>query len=176
MIKIFFTVILFYTCILFSQNFQNEFISLRKKARSTEQNYLSKFDIHIAAGIAQGARIGFRYLFYSNYSFELAYGQNILNFITLADYQRRYSLGINYHLNGSNAVFNFSTTFVEQPGSVYEAVLFSPTFGFFPISKHGFNTFFRFGFYLRVIKNFPANKWKSEDIGPNLDLGISWTF
>jgi hypothetical protein len=167
---------LFYLNVIYAQSFRKEISSSIYKITYEEKLTLPKVDIHIAAGISPGARIGLRYLFLNNYSFEIAYGNDLLNFITLSDFQRRYSLGVNFHLSKSKAALSFLSTYVEQPQSVYKALFFSPTFGLIPIRESGFNMFFRFGIHFKFIKNFPSGKWEYEDIGPNLDVGISWIF
>lgn len=136
----------------------------------------SKFDIHLAAGFSPGGRVGFRYLFISNLSAEAAFGYDLRNFIGATEFQRRYSLGFNYHIENSNAALSFLTTYIEEPNSVYEAILFSPNFGFIPIRDSGLQTFFRFGFYIEYIKSFPSGKWKVEDFGGNVGVGISFNF
>jgi hypothetical protein len=137
---------------------------------------LPRFDIYIGAGIAPGGRVGFRCLFIKKFSAEIAYGYDIKNFFSLSNLQRRYSLGLNYHFKNSNTAISFLTTYIEQPNSVYEAILFSPNFGFIPLRESGINTFIRVGIYIEVIKSFPAGKWKLQSVGPNLDVGVSFNF
>jgi len=137
---------------------------------------IPKFDIYLAAGIAAGGRVGFSYLFVNNLSAEIAFGYDIRNFVSLSDLQRRYSLGVNYHFENSNAVISLINTYIEQPNSVYEAILISPNFGLIPLRESGLKTFFRIGFYLEFIKDYGSGKWKSNGIGPNLDAGVSFNF
>ena len=135
-----------------------------------------QYDIFIAAGFSAGGRVGFRYLFVDNFSFEISYGYDIRNFIGAGESQIKYSLGFNYHLENCDAAFSLLTKYVEKLNKDYDAILFTPTFGFIPIRNSGLQTFFRFGIYIEYIKTFPDEKWKVEDFGPNLDVGISFIF
>ncbi len=87
--------------------------------------------------------------------------------------QRKYSLGFNYHFAESNAVISLLNTYIEQPNSVYEAILISPNFGLIPLRESGLKTFSRIGFYIECIKDYTCGKWKLDGIGPNLDVGVS---
>lgn len=141
-----------------------------------KNEFTPKLDIHLAAGFTAGGRVGLRYLLKNNFSTEIAFGLDLRNFIYLSDFQRRYTFGINYHLNYSDAAFSFLTTYVEQPYNLYEAILLSPNFGLIPIRYSGIRVFFRFGLEIELKKDFPSPKWKFNDIGPNLDIGISYNF
>lgn len=141
-----------------------------------KHEFTPKLDMHIAVGFTAGGRVGLRYLFENNFSTEIAFGLDLRNFVYMSDFQRRYTLGISYHLNSSDASFSFLTTYVEQPYNLYEAVLLSPNFGLIPIRSSGISVFFRFGLEIELIKDFPSQKWKYNDIGPNLDIGISYNF
>lgn len=177
MTKIISILILVSMHIIFAQSQLTNHSSLNVSSFSNTLNsQLPKFDIYIAAGIAAGGRVGFTYLFANNFSAEIAYGYDVRNFISLSDLQRRYSLGLNYHFAESNAVISLLNTYIEQPNSVYEAILISPNFGLVPLRESGLKTFFRIGFYIECIKDFTSGKWKVEDFGPNLDVGVSFNF
>ena len=162
---------------VFAQSqFTNHISSNAASFSNTLNTQLPKFDVYIAAGIAAGGRVGFSYLFVNNFSAEIAYGYDIRNFVSLSDLQRRYSLGFNFHFDNSNAVLSLLNTYIEQPNSVYEAILISPNFGLIPLRESGLKAFFRIGFYIEFIKDYSSGKWKSDGIGPNLDVGVSFNF
>ncbi|MCH7724138.1 MAG: hypothetical protein IIA49_01590 [Bacteroidetes bacterium] len=177
MINFIILLILFYFNIIFAQCSKSDILSSYPLQDSIViNNFSPKFDIHIAAGFSAGGRVGFRYLFISNLSIEAAFGYDLRNFIGASEFQRRYSIGFNYHFENSDAALSFLTTYVEQPNSIYKSILFSPTFGLISIRGSRLKTFFRFGIYIEYIKSFPSGKWKVEDFGPNLDVGISFIF
>jgi len=137
---------------------------------------LPKFDVHLAAGIVSGGRLGFRYLFIYNFSAEFAYGADIRNFIGLSDPNTRYTVGFNYHFSNSIAVISVLTTYVERPNPNSNVILICPNFGFINIRKPGLHIFIRGGIYIELQKNYPFNNWKVEDYGGNIDMGVSYNF
>lgn len=177
MTKILFFLVILNTNIIFPQSVQTfSFANYVLDDSLKEGISLPKFDIHIAAGLIAGVRTGVRYLFTDNFSTEIAFGFDIRNFISLSDFQRRYSLGLNYNLEGSNGAISLLTTYVEQPGSVHEGIFFSPGFGFIPIREVGVRTFIRVGIGLEYSKNYLTNTWKFIGVTPNLDIGVSFVF
>ncbi len=140
---------------------------------------LPKFDVHLAAGIVSGGRLGFRYLFIDNFSAEIAYGaavENFLAFIALTDPKTKYTVGLNYHFSNSIAVISVLTTYVERPNPNSNVILISPNFGFINIRNPGLHIFIRGGIYIELKKKYPFNNWKVEDYGGNIDMGISYNF
>jgi hypothetical protein len=151
-------------------------LSLKNNSFSEVKSSISTIDVHLGAGFVPGGRIGLRYLFNKNFSAEIAYGADFRNFFGATEADTRYTFGINYHFNQSIAAISIITTYVDHTSKAYNSFLVSPNFGFIPIRKSGFQVFIRAGVYFEFQNNNSSDKWKLEDFGGNIDVGISYNF
>jgi hypothetical protein len=135
---------------------------------------LPRFDLHIGAGLVDGGRVGIRTKILKNYSLEFFYGNDLANFVSATDVEKRYGLGINWHRNDSNFVISL---LIIKSHKVYlglkDDFYVSPNFGWMTFKNIGFQTFFRVGPAVRFSRNTGDNSL-DVSIVPNIDVGISF--
>ncbi|RKY99300.1 MAG: hypothetical protein DRQ13_02560 [Ignavibacteriae bacterium] len=172
-----FLLIVFFIKGLFAQS-SPQMVSLPFKSDITivDNVSLPRFDVHLAAGLVSGGRLGFRYLFINNFSVEIAYGAAIENFIGLTEPKTKYTVGFNYHFSNSIAIISILSTYVERPNPDSDVILVSPNFGFIKIRKPGLQVFIRAGINIEFQKSYPSKNWEVGDFGGNIDVGVALNF
>jgi hypothetical protein len=123
-------------------------------------------------GFASGLRLGIRAQVIENLSFEISYGTSAVIYGG-AELLQFYGAGANFHFS-KTSLFMFSLllsyrTFVSHGGE--RSFMISPNFGILSTPDVKFRFFLRGGFFIH--HNFAADE---THIGPNIDLGIGWSF
>ncbi len=135
---------------------------------------LPRFDLHLGAGLVDGGRVGIRAQILKNYSLEFFYGNDLANFVSASDVEKRYGLGINWHHNDSNLVISILIIKSHSVNlGLKDNFYVSPNIGWMTFKNSGFQTFLRVGPAVRFSRNTGDN---SLDISfvPNIDAGISF--
>jgi hypothetical protein len=121
-----------------------------------------------------GGRLGTRVQILKNYSLEFFYGNDLANFISASDAEKRYGLGINWHQNDSNFVI---ILLIVKSHSVNlglkDNFYVSPNIGWMTFKNSGFQIFYRVGPAVRFSRNTGDNSLDISII-PNIDVGISF--
>ena len=135
---------------------------------------LPRFDLHIGAGLVDGGRVGLRVQILKNYSIELFYGNDLANFVSASDVEKRYGFGINWHQNKSNFVISLLVVISREIYlPVKDNYYISTNIGYMTFKSKGFQTFLRAGPAMRFSRNTGDNSLDISII-PNIDVGISF--
>lgn len=142
-----------------------------------ETTNISRFDIYVGAGWVSGGRLGIRAYLSDNYSAEVSYGNDIKNFITLSDPEKRYGFGINWHFPKTSwLIISVLSTYNKRIYQDNSSINLSLNIGYLKKRTLGLHLFSRIGLYCQFKKWFNMKEYKLKEIGPNLDIGIGYNF
>lgn len=148
-------------------------ISQYEYAQSTNMVIYPKVDIHIGMSFTKGTYIGSTVKVSDKYSLETSFGSNYGLLIVPVDPQRRYSLGINYHLDWPiilNTAYIFKNGF---PYGFSDSHVITMNVGALSLQNIGFHLIINAGLFYEYEYNSDVNR---NIYGVNFNLGIGFTF
>lgn len=152
--------------------------SYAQEPDSSYQPVYPKFDVHLGYGLANGGRIGVRYIANDHFSFELATGKDFRNFISASDEINKHSFGVNWHFDENHSLTSSFLIIYQKYTKLrnQEAKLFlSPTLSLINLKEPGFAPFVRLGFCVSIYE-FEKESFGFNGFGLNLDVGLGWVF
>lgn len=132
-------------------------------------NEKALFDVHLAASLNNGLRIGSRWYLLKYFSGEISYGFNLESFAGIGGHI--IGLGINYYpLKKYSVAFNLGWFInIRQDYDFYYII--SPNFGFLTSRDKGFRLHVLMGMSI-IISKFEGSKFSSTELKPNVEIGF----
>lgn len=162
-----FYIILF--MMMFINLYQNTFSLLAQE----DENILPIFDIYGSASYSSGLRLGLRVQVSEHFSVESAFGPDIVYYIGPADFNYRYSIGINWHKGyDSKLIVNLTyVQFIYPPEYTASGYAISLNVGSLTLIEGGFHFFYSGGIWIKQKENVDYTY-----VLPNFEIGVGWSF
>ena len=142
-------------------------------AQDLEEEIYPKVDFHIGMSISKGTYLGSTVKILENISFEVSYSGNVGFFLAPTDPQRRYNVGINYHLWWP-LIINSTYTFKEQIFPAYfKSHSLGINVGLLSLRNRGIHFIISIGSYYEYEDKF---NFINKHFRFNANVGIGFTF